>query len=274
MSVEKICRICGWDCSACERVRDSHGNYYCKPCHEEALARKGAASSGSLAGLSWAPDIEDAADDDLPANDPTRLVVATKLCPECGYALTAKAILCTACGLDFRTGDHKEAELIGRAELTEDVPVQRVWPLLLGLTTVAVSGLVGWGFVAKMLEFGRVRHMLALAGAIVCLFGLAVCSIGLISGVNLARRRQLGIDQARAWSIITVTLAVIIGGCALGLGQLADPAALEAARLGHLKSMPFASIAGAILIAAIWPACLLIGFTIPAVRRQIYHHWT
>jgi len=37
---QKICVICGDDCSAMARVRDSHGRYYHKSCHEEAAARQ------------------------------------------------------------------------------------------------------------------------------------------------------------------------------------------------------------------------------------------
>jgi hypothetical protein len=36
MHVEKVCVLCREDCSYKSRVRDSHGNYYCKTCHEEA----------------------------------------------------------------------------------------------------------------------------------------------------------------------------------------------------------------------------------------------
>lgn len=40
MSTEKICVLCREDCSYKPRIKDSHGNYYCKNCHQAAEQRK------------------------------------------------------------------------------------------------------------------------------------------------------------------------------------------------------------------------------------------
>ncbi len=39
-SASKVCVLCGEDCSNKPRIKDSHGNYYCKSCHQEAEHRK------------------------------------------------------------------------------------------------------------------------------------------------------------------------------------------------------------------------------------------
>lgn len=39
-AVEKICVHCHKDCSTKPRVKDSHGNYYCKACHTAAAERE------------------------------------------------------------------------------------------------------------------------------------------------------------------------------------------------------------------------------------------
>lgn len=36
----KICVLCGEDCSYKPRIKDSHGNYYCKTCHQAAEQRQ------------------------------------------------------------------------------------------------------------------------------------------------------------------------------------------------------------------------------------------
>lgn len=40
MSTEKICVLCREDCSYKPRIKDSHGNYYCKTCHQAAEQRR------------------------------------------------------------------------------------------------------------------------------------------------------------------------------------------------------------------------------------------
>lgn len=43
MSSGKVCVHCEEDCSTRPRIKDSHGNYYCKTCHEAAANRNGQA---------------------------------------------------------------------------------------------------------------------------------------------------------------------------------------------------------------------------------------
>lgn len=44
-SVEKICRICGEDCSNRPRTKDRKGRYYCRECYKQASQRRAAAKA-------------------------------------------------------------------------------------------------------------------------------------------------------------------------------------------------------------------------------------
>lgn len=37
--VEKVCKLCGEDCSDRKRVKDPKGSYYCRTCYEDAIRR-------------------------------------------------------------------------------------------------------------------------------------------------------------------------------------------------------------------------------------------
>ncbi len=37
--VEKLCKLCGEDCSERKRVKDPKGSYYCRTCYENAIRR-------------------------------------------------------------------------------------------------------------------------------------------------------------------------------------------------------------------------------------------
>ena len=55
---EKICVLCGEDCSTKPRIKDSHGNYYCKTCHQDAEQR--IAKRKRPVEIETAPDLKDA----------------------------------------------------------------------------------------------------------------------------------------------------------------------------------------------------------------------
>ncbi len=95
----KICVICGQDCSNCPRTKDPRGRYYCQPCYERALAaanrcRDRAASNPALEANPLGMMEE------LSSLEPA----ATWSCPECNSQLWANTVLCTHCGFDRRNG--------------------------------------------------------------------------------------------------------------------------------------------------------------------------
>lgn len=46
-TTEKTCVLCGENCSRKPRVKDDRGRYYCKTCHQAALARQAKAAQPS-----------------------------------------------------------------------------------------------------------------------------------------------------------------------------------------------------------------------------------
>ncbi len=64
MSSAKVCVHCEEDCSTRPRVKDSHGNYYCKTCHEEAANRNGHARKKGKAPVEEAIPLAPAMSDD------------------------------------------------------------------------------------------------------------------------------------------------------------------------------------------------------------------
>jgi hypothetical protein len=59
MTSGKTCVLCGEDCSTKNRVKDSHGNYYCKSCHQEAEVRNRQAATGPPSSPPVAPNVRD-----------------------------------------------------------------------------------------------------------------------------------------------------------------------------------------------------------------------
>lgn len=109
-SAEKICRLCGEDCSNKPRIKDRQGHYYCRDCHAAAAARlkkqhEEAASPASVpadqsyALVEDAPPIRTASgvSSDAPTGPSTP-------CPSCDRPLPAGTQICVACGINIETG--------------------------------------------------------------------------------------------------------------------------------------------------------------------------
>ncbi len=131
--MDKICRVCGVDCSNKPRTKDSKGRYYCKACYEKVLRAKkakaaqqkqeesGHAASGPPSAEPQparapapAPDgrpkfegsLLDAGPEDetfeldelIPGGEPP------KLCHDCGAEVPFDSVICTSCGFNFLTG--------------------------------------------------------------------------------------------------------------------------------------------------------------------------
>ncbi|MHC5115364.1 MAG: rhomboid family intramembrane serine protease [Planctomycetota bacterium] len=114
----KICAICGECCADRPRVKDARGHYYCKSCHDAALAQKRARQAAPAP-----PEPEPAPPPEPgePEDDPYAIMpeifdppaapvepqpepVATGSCPSCDHPLPADAQICVHCGVNVRTG--------------------------------------------------------------------------------------------------------------------------------------------------------------------------
>ena len=101
-SILKICKVCGRDCSAIPRVKNSHGHYFCKTCHD-ALAAKAAAADAVRRSQSESGDsygVTGEADNSFYAEN------ALVACPKCGRPSPKQTVVCTACGFNWQTGDQ------------------------------------------------------------------------------------------------------------------------------------------------------------------------
>jgi len=106
---QKICMVCGEDCSNRPRTKDPKGRYYCKPCFE--LARRRYQKKAAARARSRAPAPPDAhgqpyvltepAPESKQAPVPSRPSAA---CPSCGRPLPPNTKICVNCGVNVATG--------------------------------------------------------------------------------------------------------------------------------------------------------------------------
>lgn len=108
---EKVCAICGEDCSNKPRTKDSKGRYYCKPCHERALRAKTKPEPKAATVRPMPPpkprreEPVSLLDDLIPDAAPVA-AAGSRMCANCGSAIASDAIICLNCGFNTQTG-HK-----------------------------------------------------------------------------------------------------------------------------------------------------------------------
>lgn len=144
---EKICVICGEDCSGRPRTKDPRGRYYCNTCYE--AARAGTHSTAATSGAADPPgDVFGLENDDDMAFDmldeiaPGGAAAAQAApCPECGSAIPVDGVICTTCGYNTQTGQslqvkttHPGAQF---AEFMSDAK-RYVNPTTVGLGAIAI----------------------------------------------------------------------------------------------------------------------------------------
>ncbi|UYV11341.1 MAG: hypothetical protein NCW75_08490 [Phycisphaera sp.] len=112
MTAEKICIICGDDCAARPRLKDSKGQYACQACVEAkkrskqaptpkpptapvAVAQDDAPAAGADIGFSMDDYLGDA---QAPESS------STSHCPNCGSPKAAGTVVCMQCGFDSASG--------------------------------------------------------------------------------------------------------------------------------------------------------------------------
>lgn len=97
--MEKVCGICGEDCSAKPRVKDRRGRYFCKSCAMERAARGDDRAGTPNAGRSDARPES--------ATLPIEILEQAreqKGCPVCMRTLPVGARICVSCGYDVKRG--------------------------------------------------------------------------------------------------------------------------------------------------------------------------
>ncbi|MFI4916453.1 MAG: hypothetical protein ACIAS6_08105 [Phycisphaerales bacterium JB060] len=104
MTTEKICVVCGEDCAARPRLKDSQGRYACQSCVQSKrrparrepratpAAKPAAVPTGGGVGFSM---------DDYLGEAPA---VDANPCPKCGMGRPSGAVVCMACGFDSASG--------------------------------------------------------------------------------------------------------------------------------------------------------------------------
>lgn len=129
--LQKICGLCGEDCSGRPRIKDPQGRYYCKTCYEEVLERRKGGPSPVVPQAPREPEgqlsgalLAELADEVVPP--PMQGVP----CPGCGNLMTPGAVICTACGYDTRSGHRVDVTQVTKPEAEK--PVQPLlWPVYL-----------------------------------------------------------------------------------------------------------------------------------------------
>lgn len=129
-TTSKVCVICSQDCAGKPRVKDAHGRYFCKACHEAAMKKAGSAPAAAQPPQAQAaskpavkaasrpvappipePEPEPAFDgfdnaailEGLEASAATA-APAGEQCPSCGMPLPGGAMVCLSCGFNRATG--------------------------------------------------------------------------------------------------------------------------------------------------------------------------
>ncbi|UCG88053.1 MAG: hypothetical protein JSW71_05780 [Gemmatimonadota bacterium] len=113
-SLEKVCVLCGEDCSRRPRTKDRKGRYYCRSCYETALRRQRAGKPVHAAknlppppqedGLNLDDKFDPFADVVAPARSGPVTAKPGPQCPGCGAELASGALVCANCGYHKTSG--------------------------------------------------------------------------------------------------------------------------------------------------------------------------
>lgn len=109
---QKICVICGEDCSGRPRIQDRKGRYYCKDCYEQARQAHQARKQAPVTPTppqAEEPDAYSLLSEVIDETSPAPRAPA-HFCPNCGNTMLAGAVLCTKCGHNVQTGQQLTIE--------------------------------------------------------------------------------------------------------------------------------------------------------------------
>lgn len=280
----KICTACGADCADRPRTKDTRGNYFCKPCFDDLLARKqrgekitlrlGDGRGPSRSGPSDALDglaIEDdspLASLDLGASHtgtgaaPPPPVAA---CPRCGAGINAGAALCVACGTDLRSGASlRTAVTRGVGGGTRGGGAQ-AGPIVFGIGGILVGSvgvLIGLVLlVAAAVSVGSSVGT-AVVAAVFALVYLWLGGVHLLGAIDTLRRNAVGPDRMRLTAGVYIGLTVV--------GTVAQVKLMSGTLKGEMTTGELVgqSIVGTVIV-CIWPMAVLVWTSRKATRDMI-----
>ena len=187
---KKICGLCGEDCSNRPRIKDPKGRYYCKACHELALARREAVNATASPPSEPSPERQPEGDEHLAimgelAEQVALPPVQGTPCPGCGQTLEVGAVLCTNCGYQTATGRHLEAKTI-KAKRETSGETGGLVGFLMSPPGVALGALIFFG-----IFYFQARSDESIAAAYLLVEGLFSLAVG-VTVLVLAFREGIG----------------------------------------------------------------------------------
>lgn len=152
---EKVCQICGQDCSHKPRAKDANGRYVCKECMERAKDAKLAREAPPPVPAAKKLELPEEANSyvlDIPEKPLEKGMVP---CASCGKPKREDAVLCVQCGYDSRKNERRHVKVL-KPEMLKGERGRRQSRVYIGpemLTVVSmcvITGLFGLCFVDEM----------------------------------------------------------------------------------------------------------------------------
>jgi len=274
---EKICTVCGEDCSNKPRTKDARGNYYCKECYEQASAQRKSKAASPPASATDRRLVDPAplsADmmDQLIAAAP--VVAVTAHCSQCGFALPPGGIICANCGFNEQTKSAVSKTKIKKAPRGPTGGI--IWPPLVGIVSMVIGacgvllygGMLVLGFIGSSNDTFSSR--LTPLGTISMLTWLAAWVLR--DGWRIVKRDSAGVTWIRYWAMAKL---LIYGSC-LGLFMSIPIRPLQEAlnKMGHGQSQMSASDFKATFLLVmlwflLWPIFVMIFFFTPRIQADV-----
>lgn len=283
----KTCRICGEDCSNKPRTKDQAGRYYCRECHDAALAKKRSARSAPPRQMDprvFAPTEPDAfaLSEDVFAQGgppPARMAAA---CPGCGSRLDAGVMICVNCG--YNTQTHAQIGTKTMKAPKASAPGGGAWPVTIGVISIVLGGfgilLYGGNALLRLIGFASAGGP-AIGAIIGALLGVGIWvgqAIWLLNaGIGVMRRRGQAVASIRRWAVVKIILALLCVGAPTAL--IAAVGSSSSFQRGFERSAPeFAGTPMGIIIVIlicmtvwmlVWPILVLVWFGRPKVQADV-----
>jgi len=289
-SPPKICVVCGKDCSHERRIKDEHGRYYHKECFKRAKQERQAkeaifANKEQEVDLAPSDEIEPY-DLDIEGRDEPRTAYAdatetagpTMPCPNCHAPIPEGALACARCGYNLATGKRLPSTYAEMAAARlGDVTGGRVWPVVIGLLSVAI-GIGGLVFYPILLADSlpiEEPGPYSIGKVVVAGTGVLLALLIVLTGIGVWRRKQMAMVWLQRWAALKtfLTLAAVVF---LGIGILflndfagsfdADYGTDTAAAGLHAILVPGIITLVWILL---WPVFILSWYSRETVQKQI-----
>jgi len=295
---QKVCVICGEDCSQQRRIRDDQGRYYHKNCYEQAKkaekAEKKKAARQAFPddhtvplqlSASEAPDPY-ALDTDVVkkpsagiGSEPEEEEQPTKICPNCQRRMPVDHATCGHCGYNTLTGERRPSTYAEMAALrVGKTGGGKIWPPVVGILSLlaGVGGLIAYGLALISALKGNgttgaahIAHLVALSLGVLLALWLLLAAIGIL------RRRQMAMVWMQRWALLKLFLG-IAGFIALVVvaifvkdfdRTIDDQFGTNVVSEGVVALLTFGlPWLGWLLL---WPVCILVWFSRESVQRHI-----